>query len=147
MHQHFCIKLLFTYTSLVELDRGKKVKKGEKGRKGEKKPAIQKKVDWQTNFQEERCTIKPSFFHKSSQVKKFLPIFLMKGKKDGIMNDARALALARSFVFLSGSFLGNSYTNMQYSSAMRARASADMGACKVAVRLMTSDVDRWHMEM
>jgi hypothetical protein len=76
-HQHFCIKLFFTYTSSVELDRGKKVKKGREGRKGEKESTIQKKVDWQTNFQEGRGTIKPSYFNKSSQVKKLLPIFLM----------------------------------------------------------------------
>jgi hypothetical protein len=76
LHQHFCIKRFFTYTSSV--DQGKKVKKKvKKGRKGEKDPAVQKKVDWQTNFQEERGTIKPSFFNKSPQVKKFLPIFLM----------------------------------------------------------------------
>jgi hypothetical protein len=62
---------------LYQLDRGKKVKKGKKSRKGEKEPVVQKKVDWQTNFQEERITIKPSSFNKSSQVKKFLPIFLM----------------------------------------------------------------------
>jgi hypothetical protein len=33
-HQHVCIKLFFTYTSSVELDRARPRKKGKKGRKG-----------------------------------------------------------------------------------------------------------------
>jgi ribosomal protein L19E len=65
-----------TFFHLYQLSRVRPRKKGKESRKGEKEPAVQKKVDWQTNFQEERGTIKP-FFNKSSPVKKILSIFLM----------------------------------------------------------------------
>jgi len=72
----------------------------------------------------------------------------MKGERDGekewyIMNDTLALALARSFPIRLSLLEVFGGTYIQYSSAMRAKASADMGTRRsVAGEVVYSNVEK-----